>query len=78
MNILWFYRRGTTFKWRRFVACISFASIARLSSCFVKDTGDLITLRGSTLLAPARPAARGKLFTSLPDDKIVEREDVIS
>ena len=46
---------------------------ARLHSCFVYDLGDGITSRGSTLLAPARPA-KGKLFTSLPENKI----DVIS
>ena len=37
-----------------------------------------ITSRGSTLLAPARPASKGKLFTSLSEAKVVEREDVIS
>jgi hypothetical protein len=42
---------------------------ARLHSCFVYDLGDGITSRGST---------KGKLFTSLPENKIVEREDVIS
>ena len=51
---------------------------ARLRFCFVNDTGDLIAFRGSTLLAPARPAAKGKLFTSVPEAKIVERKDVIS
>ena len=40
--------------------------------------GDLMTCGGSTILAPARPAAKGKLFTSLPEAKIVKREDVIS
>ena len=30
-----------------------------------------------TLLAPARPAAKGKLFIFVPEAKIVKREDVI-
>ena len=52
---------------------------ARLRSCFVTDVWDGITVRGSTLLAPARPAdSKGKLFNSLSEDKIDEREDVIS
>ena len=43
------------------------------------DLIDGITLRGSTLIAPARPAdSNGKLFTSLPEAEIDEREDVIS
>ena len=52
---------------------------ARLRSCFVTDVWDGITLRGSNHLAPARPAdSKSKLFTSLLEDKIVQREDIVS
>ena len=51
---------------------------ACLRSCCFDDTGDLVTSIRSTLLAPARPVAKGKLFMSLPKAKIVEHEDIIS
>ena len=38
-----------------------------------------LTSRGTILLAPARPAdSKGKLYNSLPVDKINKREDVLT
>ena len=50
-----------------------------LHYCFIVDFGDGITLSRSNLFALARPAdSKGKLLTSLPEDKIFEHENVIT
>ena len=52
---------------------------AFLRSYFVDDVGDLITSKGSTLLAPAKSAdSTCKLFNTLPEDKIDDYKDAIS
>ena len=52
---------------------------ARLRSYFADGMGNWTTPKGFTLLAPAKPAdSKCKLFNSLSEVEIDEREDVIS